>query len=164
MHSGSLNSTDIKCILHLDMHLYATIRYMYLYHACQRTKEDNSLLFNHYTWICILGILSITEDIRSCPILSRLPFARNRSWWWSGAAMINQPVQLQTRIYQMILSSWFYEKSYWRPGAARVFVQRRTKISRILSWSRISRATQVEQDHLETGDAALYWQLFTDLL
>ena len=44
---------------------------MYLYHTCQRTKEYTSLL-HHYTWICILGIVSITEDIRCCPILSRL--------------------------------------------------------------------------------------------
>ena len=59
---------------------------MYLYHACQRTKESNSLLPHHYTWICILGIHNITEDIICCPFLSRLPFARNRSCWWSGVA------------------------------------------------------------------------------
>ena len=115
---------------------------MYYYHAGQRTKKNTSLLQDHYTWICILGILSITEDIRSCPILSRLPFARNRSCWWSRAAIINQPVQLQTRIYQMILSSWFYDRTeLLETGSSYgVFVHRRTKISRILRRTRISRA------------------------
>ena len=86
---------------------------MYLYHACQ----DTSLLPHHYTWICILGILSITKDIRCCPILYRLPFAWNQSCWWSGAAR---------------RSCQTYD-----------FRSRR--------WS-------------NAGDAALYRQLFTDLL
>ena len=78
---------------------------MYFYHASQRTKKATSPLLHHYTWICIIGILNISEDIRCCSILSRwfyartgaargssqtcnsrLPFARNWSCYWSGAA------------------------------------------------------------------------------
>jgi len=41
---------------------------------------------------------------------------------------------------QDIFSSWFYEQSYWRLGAARVFVHRRTRISRAHRSTRISKA------------------------
>ena len=62
---------------------------------------------------------------------------------------IDQPVQIYTsqsnnrlgyiRWYSLF-SSWFYKQRYLRLGEARVFVQRRTMISRAYGRTRISRA------------------------
>jgi len=112
VHPEPLNRTDVEFTLILqqrlrDMHLYTAIDRWILYLPAREQRRPPCLLSHHYTWICILGILSITkgffsvgfhscsnsnrtgqsnykpEHIRCC---SFFLYARIRSSWWLGAA------------------------------------------------------------------------------
>ena len=101
---------------------------MYLYHVCQRTNEDTSLLPHNYTWICILGILTITEVIRCCPILSP-------DYPMQGTDLTGDLEQLyrpRCIRWSSISSTWFSWQRHSRNRATRTSrICRRTKISRM---------------------------------